>query len=291
MVLSLSENRIVVIGQDKVAEVFDIYRKEHLCSLPYSEDLLDTFLLDDKHILALTDLHIETSYENAKGEWNVGNMLVEHPFVGESSAWWAQHGHTLYIAGELMRDDNDNTHYIRTIDLNVGTTVDSFSINLAGHECNDMLVCRGRWLLLLSGYPHGIIVVDLQTKRKVQFLEGDIWEMTKSSDPHTICVDRSISGSQKIQVMDIDESGLLSERVSFPNREGRALILAVCQSRVFVQCDGTIVSHDLASGEAVVSLGPFAEELRAVVSEKRKELFVAEDISTVKAYCLEEPSL
>jgi len=101
-----------------------------------------------------------------------------------------------------------------------------------------------------------------------------------------------------LEVYGLGDDGYLSKRFEF-SVDGGVCIAAATQSRVFLQHGSFIDEYNAETGVCCRRLGIDDEEdsddedkrLHCIVSKKRNVLYVPEDGITIKAFCLEEPSI
>lgn len=153
---------------------------------------------------------------------------------------------------------------------------------------------------------------DVNDDDDLSFDDPIMRSMTQSSDCSTaFYAIREEEEYDSLVVLGLGDDGHLSERFSFPVEEGM-YIVAATQLRVFLQHGSSIKEYNAETGECCRRLGPFTQDrerrsrvgngidyaarsdddrLHGVISKRRQELYVPEDGITVKAFCLEEPSI
>lgn len=336
MVLFPSEGRVAIATNltdsgRQYLEVWDLFTRECLNCWRIPEAGPDggiyNCVLVDGRLVSCTDQVTLVWSETADGEWNstVGFRGSEDQ-DGEARqvvSQWVAYQHELLIVCSVENDGSDTRHDIISLDVQsreVRTMfrMDAREENFADWDRLDLLVCNGKWLLVyMNGerpgcaFQQGIFVFDLDTHRKVHFLEGDYgtrrgyerdrrcWQIDQSPDhSNSICV---MNGARdRVTVLKVDDNGHLSIHKTF-SVDARAHLAALFKSRAVVFAGGKFSVYNAETGDRLRSwvcedwwerVFEDAEQYQAlaVVCKNRNELVVAYEGIVLAAFgCLEEP--
>jgi len=336
MVLFPSEGRVAIAttltdSNRQYLEVWDLFTRECLNCWRIPEEGSDegifNCVLVDGRLVSCSDEVTLVWKESADGEWNStvefrGSLDQDGEPIQDVSQWVANQ-HELLIAYSVANDVSDTRHDIMSLDVQNGEVRTKFRMdareeNFAEWDRLDLLVCNGKWLLVyMSGkrpgcaFQQGIFVFDLDTHRKVHFLEGDYGtrrgyendrrcRQIDQSPDHSNCICVMNGARDRVTVLKVDENGHLSIHKTF-QVDARAHLAALFKSRAVVFAGGKFSVYNAETGDRLRSWvcedwweRVFEDseqyQAQAVVCKNRNELVVAYEGIVLAAFgCLEEP--
>jgi len=310
MVLSPSEDKVTIEimyegeGDTVGIEVFDLVTKERLVTVDGSY-VKATWVNDDCFLSRCLDSGVFIWNKREDGEWDSDKVF--DGLIDECAV--INNNEVTLVDFNLDHDDDDDWDealvHVRSLSLLNGavskkctTTIDVTEQGFSSACFNTAFVCDGLWLLISvrlkrSGPRQtGIYVYNLNTFEMVHFYSGGAErdDFIQATDcPRTFSLGGcSLPGASQFSVLKLGENGHLSEAQRF-TIPGRHLLRAASTSQIvlFDLEKEQLQSFNAETFELERSWNQHSDDGVCVVSQKRKELFVAEDdlFYGVRTYC------
>lgn len=289
-----TKEQLGIVGQRRAENIF-------------RHDLENAFFLSNNRIAMLSYEGGVQIWSANDGEWENNTMFVTNMMLFPGGLVCEESQEFF-----CLRQGNEQSLIIEALDLRDGSVRTKFTISRDDmnddftFDCDDIfevitvhkIISTGKWLIVnLSltnedDYTRGVFICNLEkTDDKANFFKEDSWKIQQSPTDSNAFYAGSRDVLHAYSIDDDGSSSLISSHQINVWHEDHLFVAG--PSLLFVRQGNMVKSVSMRTGNLDRTLGPFQGfwSIDGVISYAKKELFITELGTSIKAYCLHMPRI